>query len=365
MTSVAMMAGVGLISGPPATALDEGSQQLAGKRGILTDFGYDATAYGSKSDDNTTADSDATAVSHLPCTRYVPRDRDNHVANSDQGGVTLRNVDTHNFTRQRNGVTSATSVATAEGGKMAGGAVRFTDLRASNRSLHERGEGFRVEQVSSIGSLEVSGVNVPIPSNGRTFTVPVPGRGDLVVNERKRKVTKRSAVGTVNVLKFVGTDGTVQRTAHAQSRIDGNVEGGVFQGGAVGSRAVVADTATSKKGAAQPIPCPGTFGKVLESSTGEANPTFGVLGARRSFAYGVQRDNRSAEGYTRSIVESASFGALTLRNIRGRANVTRQADGDVKRNARGTGVGSITVAGQEQDKPPAGEAQRFPGGEYT
>jgi len=365
MTSVAVLTGVGLVSGPPATAIDEGSQQVAANKGTLTDFGFDATAYGSKTDGNKDADSDATAVSHLPCTRFVPRDVTNHVANSEQGGVTLRNVDTHNFTRQRDGVTSATSVATVEGGEMAGGAVRFSDLRATNRSFHEGGKGFAVRQVSSIGSLVVSGASVPIPDDGRPFTVPVPGRGTLTVNDKQRKVTDRSAVGAVNVLKFVSDDGTVERTAHAQSRIDGQIEGGLFGGGAFGSRSRVADTATSKKGAFQPIPCVGTFGEVLETSSGEANPTFGFLGARRSFAYGIQRDNGSATGYTRSVVDSAEFGVLELRNIRGRANVTRQADGDVLRNARGTGVGAILVAGEEQEQPPAGEAQRFPGGEFT
>ncbi|MBA3266432.1 MAG: hypothetical protein H0T14_08720 [Nocardioidaceae bacterium] len=219
--------------------------------------------------------------------------------------------------------------------------------------------------MSSIGKLRVADQIIPTPADGQTFTVPVPGQGTLTVNDKKRKVTNRSAFGVINVLTFESTDGTVERTAHAQSRIDGQVEGGLFHGAAFGSQARVADTATSKRGAYQPIPCVGTNGRVLETSTGEATPTFGFLGARRSFAYGVQRDNGSATGYTRSIVESAEFGALELRNIRGRANVTRQADGDVLRDAKGTGVGSILVGGEAQPQPPAGEAQRFPGGQYT
>ena len=117
LTSVAVLAGVGLVSGPSATAVDGGSQKAAGIQGsTLTNFGFDATAYGSKTDGNNMADSDGTAVSHLPCTRFVPRDRRNHVANSNEGGVRVENADTHNSSRQRDGVTTARSVATVESG---------------------------------------------------------------------------------------------------------------------------------------------------------------------------------------------------------------------------------------------------------
>jgi len=364
MAPVVVLTGLGLVSGPSATATDTAARQAPARADTLTNFGFDATAFGSKVDGNRDADSDATARSHLPCTRYVPRDRRNHVAESDRGGVSTRNVSTHNFTRQRKGITSATATSTVENGSMAGGAVRFTDLRARNTSFHEKGRGYAVDQASRIGSLAIGGQAVRIPDDGRTFRVPVPGQGTLIVNDKRREVTKRSAFGVVTVLTFVGDDGTVERTAHAQSRIDGEIEGGLFHGGAWGSQANVADTATSRRGAYQPMPCPGTYGKVLESSTGEAQEAFGFIGARRSFAYGKQVKG-AAKGYTRSVVDVAKFGVLELRNIKGRANVARQADGDTVRNPKGTGVGKIIVAGQEQAKPPAGKAQKFPGGEYT
>ncbi len=79
----------------------------------------------------------------------------------------------------------------------------------------------------------------------------------------------------------------------------------------------------------------------------------------------TQGDNGSATGYTRSVVDTANFGVLELGNIRGRANVTRQADGDVLRNAKGHRRRGDPRRGQEQPQPPAGEAQQFSGGEYT
>ncbi|CAA9331562.1 MAG: hypothetical protein AVDCRST_MAG29-1082 [uncultured Nocardioidaceae bacterium] len=362
VASVSALTGLCLVSGPASSAAVSVAQA---ERGTLTRFGFDATAYGSKADGVSGTESDPTAVSHLPCTSYVPRERENHVANSDRGGIQTNNVDTRNFTRQRDGVTSATSIATVQGGSMAGGAVRFTDLKARNVSFHKVGDGFRVKQFSSVGSLSVNGIAVPVPDNGRTTEVAVPGQGTLILNDKSRQVTAKRAFGVVNALKFVETNGRVQRTAHAQSNIDRLVESGVFQGGAWGSQSVVANTATSRRGAYQPMPCRGTFGETLETSTGESTEAGGTLGARRSYAYGIQRDSGYTDGFTRSVVDTANFGVLELRNIRGRANVTRQADGDLRRNARGTGVGEILIAGEAQPQPPAGEAQQFPGGEYT
>ena len=125
---VLVLSGLGF-TGPSATANDGGNPATTARGGTLTNFGFDATAYGSKTDGNEGANSDATARSHLPCTRFVPRDRRNHVAESDQGGVTVENVDTHNFTRQGRGITKAVSKSTVENGSLAGGAVKFTDLR--------------------------------------------------------------------------------------------------------------------------------------------------------------------------------------------------------------------------------------------
>lgn len=135
LTSATALMGLCLVSAPASVAA------VAVSGDTLTNFGFDATAYGSKADGASGTESDPTAVSHLPCTRFVPRDVENHVAESDRGGVQTSNVDTHNFTRQRNGVTSATSKASVQGGSLAGGVVQFTDLRARNVSLHEKGRG--------------------------------------------------------------------------------------------------------------------------------------------------------------------------------------------------------------------------------
>jgi len=82
---------------------------------------------------------------------------------------------------------------------------------------------------------------------------------------------------------------------------------------------------------------------------------------------GEQRDNRSATGYTRSVIDRAGFsGVLEFRNIKARANVTRQADGDVVRNAKGTGVGEILVNGSPIAQPAPGDPRDVAGvGTFT
>lgn len=360
--------GLAAVSLAAGTAMSTFLPAQAQESGTLTNFGFDATAYGSETQGNDQADSDRTALIHLPCTRYVPRDRFNHQANGgDADTAQVENVDTHNFTRKStDGTVSAFSTVKIQGGTLAGGAVMFTDLRAVNRSLRAKGSGFGVRQSSSVGSLVVNGAPVPFPAGSQSATIPVPGQGDLVLNERIKRTNGTSAFGLINVLKFIDTDGSIQRVGHAESRIDSDIEGGMFHGGAFASQGRTEDgTVTTRKGAYQPMPCLGTQGEILESSTGEAESATSFLGARRSFAFGVVRDNGTRAGYTRSVVDVAKFGVLELRNVKGRANVLRKENNEVTRNAKGTSVGDIFIAGERQEQPPAGEPQPFPGGEFT
>ncbi len=164
-----------------------------------------------------------------------------------------------------------------------------------------------------------------------------------------------------------GPGGTIEKVGRAFARIDGNVEGGIFGGGAHGTDSTTGDTAATGKSARRPMPCPGTDGDLLVTRQGQSTTDFSVVGEQTSQARGAQRTN-SARGYTQARIDRVGFsgGILVLRNIRARARVVRQADGDVLRSARRTGVGTILVNGEEQPTPPAGEEQQVTGlGSYT
>ena len=344
---------------PGASSLATGSTD----RGTLTNFGFDAFSYGSRTTGNENAQSDATAPSFLPCTRRVPSTRENFLVTAGDGdGVELSGVTTRNYTDRANSAVSVFSTVRIDSGSLAGGQIQFENLRGVARSYHNA-SGFHATTVSRVGSLSIGGVPAPVPSDGEQLEIPIPGTGTLFLNYAGTRANMTSATATVNVIRFEAENGTIEKVGKATSRIDGEVEGGVFGGAAWASDARVADLAAAGRAALQPIPCAGTNGRIIESSNAAGTvPDVGVLGVRRSFVHGVQNAG-SAEGYTRSVVDTASFGGgvLELRNIKARANVARQSDGDVISNAKGTGVGTILVNGEEVPMPPAGEPQEVPG----
>jgi hypothetical protein len=366
-----LVAASGLAATALALAPQSGSAAmttLAGDgRQVLTDFSFSHTAYGSRTTGNPNAESGATALSHLPCTRAVPRSNENFVATAGDGdGTELDNVRSQGFTKKVRGTVSVTSQNTIERGSLASGAIEFTNLRAVAKTLHD-GNGFATKTVSSLGSLTISGAPIiPVPDAERQ-EIPVPGVGTLILNMKKSSEGMRTAKAGVNVIRFEGDDGTVTRVGKAYSRMDKGVTGGVFGGAAWGSEARVGDVAAAGRSALKPIPCPGTNGKVQTNATGEGRFDFGFIGARRSFVLGDQMGDK-AFGYTRNHTDSAKFGAgaLIFRNIEAKANVRRQADGDLVRNAKGTGIGRIVVNGEEMVLPPPGEPQQVPGlGTFT
>jgi len=333
----------------------------------VTDFGFDAQSYGSKTTGNDSADSGATALSVLPCTRTVPRSTENFLAEGGDGaGASVSNVRTRNVTSAGDAKVAATSHVRVESGSLASGAVTFTNLTGRVQSFHD-GTGYHVTTTSSLGSLSVNGVPVAVPLDGEETTVPVPGAGTLTVNRQVDLANRLGAEGAVNVLRFDRDDGTVQRIGRAFARIDGEIEGGLFHGAAWGSDARTGQITQQGRAALQPMPCPGTRGRVLQTRTAQANTSFGFIGGRNSAVKGEQ-GNGSATGFARSVIDRAGFsgGALQFRNIVAVANVTRQRDGDVLRNAKGTGIGRILVNGREVPFPPAGEPQDVAGvGTFT
>ncbi len=332
-----------------------------GTPGVVTDYAFDAASYGSQTTGNPVVDSGPTALSYLPCTRLAPASDQNAVASvGDVEGVLLEGLTTANRTEQEAGTTAVVSRVHIASGSLAGGQVTFTDLTGVARSFADSA-GFHVRTVSQIGSLTVGGVLVELPPEGEQAEIPVPGAGVLTLHRTVRQTSAVSATGAVNVLRFDSDEGTTEKVGRAYSRIDGGTEGGLFAGAAWGSDARADRVATLGRAALRPMPCAGTRGRVLRSSTAAVRTEFGFLGVRRSSVYGEQQAD-SASGWTRGRVASASFGdgRLRLRAITAVARVGRTADGDVVSSATGTGVGRVVVDGQPV-QPSLDEPLRIPG----
>lgn len=328
---------------------------------VVTNFAFKHTAFGSQVKGNAAVGSGRTAYSFLPCTRKAGVSDRNEITSAGDGtAVNLGVVKSYGFTARKDGVVEVVSRNSISRGALAERAVTFTGLTARARTFHNR-SGFHTKALSKLTSLTVAGI--PVEVTGRQQRIDVPGVGTLTVNQKSRSVRTNSAQVAVNVLKLVADDGTVTRVGHAFSRMDGMVTGGLFRGGAWASQAFVNDVASSGKTARQPIPCPGTRGKVRTNSTAMVGiPGVGSLSNAESSARGEQRVN-SAGGFTRSRIESARFagGELRLRGIVARANVKRQADGDLVRNAKGTKIARIVLNGEEQTIPARGERLDLPG----
>ncbi len=298
----------------------------------------------------------------------VPRSRENFTAATGDGdGVQLNNVSTRNFTQEAGSQVSVVSTVQIEDGTLAGGAVAFSNAQGKVFSANNR-DGYVSRTSSSIGTLTIGGVPIDLPTDGQEQSFPVVATdgstGTLTINYQVKRSNQRAALGGVNVLRYQedGSGGTIEKVGRAFSRIDGNVEGGIFGGQAYGTKSRIGTIAQTGKSAKQPMPCPGTNGEVLKTREVRVRAFGAVVGEQYSAAKGVQR-NSSAGGYTLSRIVRVGFGGgtLVLKNIIARAKVVRQADGDVLRSAKGTGVGTILVNGEEQDTPAAGQQQNVAG----
>ncbi len=360
----AVVATAGLV-GASLVAVSALPAQAASEKRV-TNFSFDAQSYGSKTKNNPAASSGATALSYLGCTRVVPRSRRNFEATAgDNDGVQLNAVRTRNFTREKNRQVSVISTARIDDGKLADGAVRFSNAKAKVVSSHNR-KGFVSRTASTIGRLRVNGLPVDVPLNGTEQEVRVlatdGSTGTLTINYQVKRSNRRSALGGVNVLRYQedGRRGTIEKVGRAFSRIDGNVEGGIFGGQAYGTKSRTAGTiAQTGKSAKQPMPCPGTNGQVLTTDQVRVTTDFGVVGEQFSAAYGEQNGQDSADGYTLSRIVRVNIGngTLVFRNIQARARVVRKPNGNVTRTAKRTGIGTILVNGEPQSTPAAGQQQ--------
>ncbi len=358
--AVAGLTGTGLVAVTAVPA--QAAPQLK-----ITNFGFDAQSYGSRTKNNPDASSDPTALSFIGCTRETPRDDRNFAASTGDGdGVALSNVENRNRTRSLADQTKVVSTSTAEDGTLGGGVIAFTDLKAKVTTRNNV-DGYTVATSSTLGSLTVGGTPVAVPLDGTQQSVPTPDGGTLFINRQVKQVQTQFALGAVNVLRYEAADGTIEKVGRAFARMDSNIEGGIFTGEAFGTRSMTGDVAQTGKSARQPLPCPGTFGEVLVTRQAAGTLDFGNVGEQVSSVYGEQLGPDRAVGVTKNTIDRVGFGAaLKFRNIKGRAKVFRQSDGDVLLSAKGTGVGTILVNGVEQGQPPAGQEQDVDGvGSYT
>jgi hypothetical protein len=370
-----------------------------------TDFGFQTNAYGTRVKANDVSlRSGRTAFSYISCTRLAGIDRDRRaddiatVDGNDMvevGGIVSSNQTYRRAKKQVVGVKGVNTIASVKLGPADGPRLVFEGLSTTARAWHGR-DGFRTDTSIRTGSIDLLGVDQAtdgplgdlldgvdsgiqgvfdaLRENGGA--IEIPGLGVVHIgyehntyNPTTGKNKHRGyAQASAYALRVDLANKSQITLGRAWAKITKNIPAGVFSGSGYGAEVDVIDgVLASGRITTRQLPCQGTRGRVLSSDLagadlgGAGQLQIGALGGR---AYGVQRKDGSATGWTEGRVARARLGggALVVKGIVGRANVRQTRSGKIFRSSTGTTIGSIVVNGQEQGIPTEPQTIEIPGG---
>ena len=317
------------------------------------------------------ATSGKTAYRIIGCTNRAPVKRINHVAEADVSGLgTVSGVKTKVWTTAKNGVVASNSVhAVAEvviGEGSGQGEVTITGIRSRTRAWHDN-KGFHSSWDTRIGSIVYTPVEggpevLMPPEMGETLEVP--GLAKIKLGSHARKQSNSGARAYATTIKIeVIPSGTTARIAHTSAKIGGGVKSALFRGNSNATRVHALDgVLTSGPNPHLPMPCQGTDGEVQTNNLAELNLGDQAVVSGANTQQKSDQTMRKAWGYEKSSIAELNLGAgqLVIQGVVAKANVTRKGK-NVKRNVRGTTVGSITANGEPQAIPDPGETLEIPG----
>ncbi len=328
-----------LVATAPASSAGSAA---AAARPVVTNFGMEHHAFGTKVDKNPALASGATANSIIGCTTLAGLVRHNSVAGVNAAPlVTASEVKSRGVTAKQDGVVSVTSRNTITRGSLLGGEVRFRGLSSQSRTWHDS-SGLHNRITMDLARLVIEGN--PVALSGGMEQFDVAGLGTLTVFQRWTRNTATEASARGVVLRLVLNDGTRVRVGHSYSHMFPRIYG-PMSGSTWGSLVKIGgNTVTSGKTAFQVMPCRGTGGNVRENtSAGITLPGVVETDLITTHVRGVQKP-RTQRGYTQAQIAEATLGAagVHLTGIQSKANVTR-SDGTLSRNAKGTRLLTLTV----------------------
>lgn len=385
------LGGAAVLTGAPAEA------------DALTDYGFQTSAFGTRVNaEQTGFRSDKTAFTWISCTRLTGLRRDSYVAAGDapanNPSLSLGAVTSHSRTYRKAatgvvGTRSTNKIASVTLGPSDGPHVTIEGLRTTADAWASKGGrlyaagAFASSDIESHtgdaqldGALNQAGAGIGTlfdqiqASNGDTLVVP--GFGELSMGGRVlRKGTHFAAVSAtaLSVLLY-GTDGvkgggddSVATIGRSRARINDDVPAGLFRGRATAFNATLLDGAGRSIIGDQPLPCMGTYGQVIETSTAGLNlGSAGAIevGGANTRVFGVQRPDGRARAWTESSVSTIVVGGpsgLKITGILGRANLRQSRSGKVRVDTDGSTVGALYVQGDRREVPGPGETITVPG----
>lgn len=203
--------------------------------------------------------------------------------------------------------------------------------------------------------------NTPVP-------IEIPGVASFDLGFERATVNAGGATaGAYGLLIAFDNGGPRLELGRSHAAITGGATSGVIRGRAYTMKVQAAPGAPGlgEVGVKQ-IPCIGTKGRV-RSWTGAAldfAPAQVEVAKAKSSVWGRQLRRGRISTWQQSEVTLLNLGGqVTIRGIVGRANAFMNSRGKVTANAKGTGIGSISIGGNEQPLPEPGEQMTLPGGE--
>ena len=401
LTSVGVVAaGAAVVTASPAAAA----------RTTVTDFGFQTTAFGSRvTAPDVALRSGRTAFSYISCTRLAGRvGRGNAVADVElpdpsNPQISIKGVSSTNNTYRlpRKGVVGTRGVNTIDSVDLSGtgGAhLGLRNLRVVARAEHTpRGwrtatpiswsrldltpatgtplDGAAQQLVDAVNSQVVGQVISVLDTAG---PIEIPGLGVISLGWQRHLTRPSFANAGAFALrvKLYGQDGKAGtaddsevQLGRAWARVNRFVTSGILTGAGYATQiSAVGGAVRSGRNPVQPLPCTGTGGKTRTSSLAGVNlgglDQLVVEGANGR-ANGLERKDGSATAWTEGSVAKVVIGGATsglvIDGLVGRANVRQTASGRVFKNARGTSIGTLTLAGKPQSLPAPGQAIEVPG----
>lgn len=359
-TGVIALAATALAAPQPTTAAPSATSQAAPDT-QPTAFALHAVGFGTRViGGEVPVDSGTTAWQAIGCTNKAGIDKTNYEAQ-----VTLPELGTISGVRTRVWTTKVgDTVNVFSRHRIAEVVIEDDEFTLTIEGIKSRShvwhdaDGFHAESSSNVlaifikqGDEPVSELPVPTPGE----PVEVPGLVRITAG-KSVKIMEPGYVRAAQVglqVDMLATDTTIKlaQTAASMSR---GIKTGVFSGWAASLRANVLDPIV-KVGRTpyRTMPCQGTDGELqTKSIVGSEIPSLmdaGVLEIRQK----SDQTKEKAWGFEVAEVADVSLfdGRVIIKAIKGRANVTRLANGNLSRNAKGTQIGELIIDGESHELP--------------
>jgi hypothetical protein len=310
------------------------------------------------------ARSDTTAYQVIGCTNRSGKQKENDVGRATVPGLgRVTDSRTRVWTTDKHGVVASHSTHSISKVVLAStgiGSLAIDGITSTATASHDSA-GFHSVTSTRIGSLTFTpptgpAQSFPAPTPDQPITIP--GLATIYVGQHVTRQSGTGALANAFALRVdVVATGTSVQVARSHAELDSGMTGGVF-GGHSAATHVVSVGGGIAKGGPDPLslmPCQGTYGKVREKRLSSLDLGGQLLAHGASTREKAVQGDHRAHGYEKAHVGLLDLGAgqLVVRDIVGKANVTRTAHGVVK-SAKGTELGTVTANGQAQTFPDTG-----------